>query len=375
MLLRGLGNHRQSSRTLCNRFPPDGAPPGDARASRRSPSTRSSPSSSGASARCRAGQAVRRRLRRPADPDLVVRVVAARDRARLEPALHPRGLGAERRRPRLGEHRPAGRGRVRAADRASRARLPRSTSPRCCSRRLGLDGLSPLPPSHRPVLALARRRLPVRLLELHARPRPRAAPADRHVRDPARRARARRRRSRGRLDRWGIVLRLAPLLAIQLYLSLEVGADADARARARARRRLPPRPALPPDGSCISSSRWRSRTPSPRCSRRRSSTTRSPSLRVAGFTPPAAYTADLLNFFLPTHLEAVGAGWAHSLSKHWSGQQHRAGRVRRRAAARDRRPLRALGLAHAARPVPARGARRRRRTSRSGRGCTSPATA
>ncbi len=43
------------------------------------------------------------------------------------------------------------------------------------------------------------------------------------------------------------------------------------------------------------------------------------SLRVAGFTPPAAYTADLLNFFLPTHLEAIGAGWAGSLARHWSG--------------------------------------------------------
>src|SRR5262249_3089066 len=43
------------------------------------------------------------------------------------------------------------------------------------------------------------------------------------------------------------------------------------------------------------------------------------SLRITGFTPPGAYTADLLNFFLPTHLEAVGAGWAHALSKRWPG--------------------------------------------------------
>ena len=42
-------------------------------------------------------------------------------------------------------------------------------------------------------------------------------------------------------------------------------------------------------------------------------------VRITGFTPPQAYTADLLNFVLPTHLEAVGAGWAHALSKHWSG--------------------------------------------------------
>jgi hypothetical protein len=38
---------------------------------------------------------------------------------------------------------------------------------------------------------------------------------------------------------------------------------------------------------------------------------------AGGFTPPQAYTADVLNFFVPTHLEAVGAGWADKLSKNW----------------------------------------------------------
>lgn len=42
-------------------------------------------------------------------------------------------------------------------------------------------------------------------------------------------------------------------------------------------------------------------------------------LRVSGFTPPEAYTADLLNLVLPTHLEAVGAGWAHSIARHFPG--------------------------------------------------------
>ncbi len=42
-------------------------------------------------------------------------------------------------------------------------------------------------------------------------------------------------------------------------------------------------------------------------------------LRVSGFTPPEAYTADLLNLFIPSHLEAVGAWWAHSVAKHFPG--------------------------------------------------------
>ncbi len=67
-----------------------------------------------------AGPPVRRRLRRPADPDLVVRLVAARDHQRPEPARHPSRLGAERGRPRLGEHGAGALGRLRAADRAAR---------------------------------------------------------------------------------------------------------------------------------------------------------------------------------------------------------------------------------------------------------------
>jgi hypothetical protein len=43
------------------------------------------------------------------------------------------------------------------------------------------------------------------------------------------------------------------------------------------------------------------------------------SLRVAGFQPPGAYRADLLNFVIPTHLEAVGAGWAHRIALHFPG--------------------------------------------------------
>jgi hypothetical protein len=42
-------------------------------------------------------------------------------------------------------------------------------------------------------------------------------------------------------------------------------------------------------------------------------------LRVAGFQPPEAYTADILNLVIPTHLEAAGAGWAHSIVRHFPG--------------------------------------------------------
>ncbi len=42
-------------------------------------------------------------------------------------------------------------------------------------------------------------------------------------------------------------------------------------------------------------------------------------LRVAGFQPPQVYTADLLNLAIPTHLEASGAGWAHSIARHFPG--------------------------------------------------------
>jgi hypothetical protein len=42
-------------------------------------------------------------------------------------------------------------------------------------------------------------------------------------------------------------------------------------------------------------------------------------LRVAGFTPPQVYTADLLNLVVPTHLEVSGAGWAQHVARHFPG--------------------------------------------------------
>ena len=42
-------------------------------------------------------------------------------------------------------------------------------------------------------------------------------------------------------------------------------------------------------------------------------------LRRSGFQPPGDYVADLLNFVIPTHFEAVGAGWAHTIANHFPG--------------------------------------------------------
>ncbi len=184
--------------------------------------------------------------------------------------------------------------------------------------RLGLGGLPPLPPPHRPVLALPRRRLPVRLLELHARPRPRPAAADRRLRDAARRARPRP-CDRGKPRPVGRSCCGSPLSSrVQLYLSLEVALTltlvlglalvvgfllAPPWRRPLVHLLVPLAIAYGVAAVLAAPILYYALT----------------SLRVAGFTPPAAYTADLLNFFLPTHLEAVGAGWAGSLARHWSG--------------------------------------------------------
>jgi hypothetical protein len=122
----------------------------------------------------------------------------------------------------------------------------------------------------------------------------------------------------GAYDRRGIVLRLAPLLALQLYLSLEVALTltlvvglalvigwllAAPYRRTLVHLLVPIVLSYAVAAVLAAPILYYALT----------------DLRVAGFTPPAAYTTDLLNFFVPTHLVAVGAGWAHRLSKHWSG--------------------------------------------------------
>jgi hypothetical protein len=122
----------------------------------------------------------------------------------------------------------------------------------------------------------------------------------------------------GTYERRGIILRLAPLLTLQIYLSLEVALTltlviglalvlgfllAQPYRRTLLHLLAPVVAAYAGAAVLAAPILYYALT----------------DLRVNGFTPPGAYTADLLNFFLPTHLEAAGAGWAHALSKHWSG--------------------------------------------------------
>ena len=255
------------------------------------------------------------------------------------PLVTHRRLGAERGRPRLGEHGAGAVGGVRPADGAARpGRLVRHRRGGAAGR-LGLGRVPALPPPDRALLALARRRLPVRLLELRARARARPAAADGGVRGAARRARGRP-APRGRSSTRGASSSSSGLLlALQVYLATEIALHADDLARPRARRRL----------SC-----------SRRRDARRSGTCSGPpwraylvaavlaapilyyaltDLRVAGFQPPEAYTADLLNLVMPTHLEAARCGLGPLDRAALPREQHRAGRAHRAPAPRDRRAL------------------------------------
>jgi hypothetical protein len=50
-------------------------------------------------------------------------------------------------------------------------------------------------------------------------------------------------------------------------------------------------------------------------------------LRQAGFQPPEEYTADLADFFVPTHLEALALGWAHAITSRYAGKAHEKGNL------------------------------------------------
>ena len=179
----------------------------------------------------------------------------------------------------------------------------------------------------------------------------------------------------GSLDRRGIVLRLSLLLALQLYLSLEVALTLTIvlalalvarlhRSPRRYRRTLlrllvPLALSYAVAAVLAAPILYYALT----------------SLRVAGFTPPAAYTADVLNFVLPTHLEAVGSRMGPlAQPTHWPGNSTEQGAfvglpllvIVVLYARTGWRTLRGRFLL----VVPCR----RRPTSRSGRGCTSPGT-
>ncbi len=107
---------------------------------------------------------------RPADLRLVVRLVAPRARDLAEPVLQPRDLRARRRQPRLDDVCPGARASVHAADGARRpGGLVQRRGDAGAGRR-GVHGLSPLPAPHTVLVGRPRRGLPLRLLELHARP-------------------------------------------------------------------------------------------------------------------------------------------------------------------------------------------------------------
>ena len=171
----------------------------------------------------------------PADLHLVVRVVAARDRAHgTNPLVTPRDLGA-RAAINLAwtTSVPGARGRVRAADRCCSGRSSRTTSPRVLLPALAawtafllcrhLTGS---------IWAVARRRLPVRLLELHARPAAAGPPAHDRRSSCSRWSRSSLVRFvEGELDRRGLAWRLG-VAARAPALDLDRGrAHADARAR------------------------------------------------------------------------------------------------------------------------------------------------
>ena len=197
-----------------------------------------------------------------------------------------------------------------------------------------------LPAPHRTLLAVARRRLPVRLLELRARARARTAAADGRLRGAADRAR-RRACARGRRSGRGASSSGSGLLlALQIYLSTEVALTATIALVLGLR------------SACSSR---------PRRDSARSGTARPAAL--GAYASRALLAAPLLYYALdrpprrrvhaarglhgrPAELRDPDAprGRRRGLGAHDRAalprQQHRAGRAHRAAAARDRRPLR-----------------------------------
>ena len=302
----------------------------------------------------RAGPPVRRRLRRPADPHLVVRVVAARDRARAEPVRHARRLGAGGAEPRLGEHGAGAFRRLRSPDGAPRAGAVLRRGGGRAARARGVDGVPALPPPHRQFLAVALRRLPVRLLELRARPRARAAAADGGVRTAADRARDRA-GARGGAPHHAAAG--APDRAPDLPLE-RARAHGDDRPRAGARAGVPARTALAA-GAASPPRAGRARVCGRRSARRACSLLlahRSARFRLHAAGGLHGRPAEPVHPVAPRGRRGVvGALGREALP----GQQHRAGVVRRDPTAPDHRPLRRAELAHLPRAVPARLAARR----------------
>src|SRR5581483_2897803 len=229
----------------------------------------------------RAGEAVPRRAERPPDPDLVVRVVAARHPARSEPIRDARGLGTGRRQPRLGEHDPADRaprGAAHVDDRRDRRVQRRGGA---AAGGVVVDRVPPLPARDAP---------PVALLVL--------------------------RRVEGTLSPRAFVLWLGLVLGVQLYLALEVGFTLTVALacalvlaylfvpdeRRRLARSVPAIAAAYAVAAVVASPiLYYALT----------------DLRKTGFQPPEHFVADLANVVVPTRVEAAGAGWTRSIVAHF----------------------------------------------------------
>ncbi len=125
-------------------------------------------------------------------------------------------------------------------------------------------------------------------------------------------------RLEGDLDVFGVIVRLAPLVAFEIYASTELaltmtlalGASLVLGFLVAPTLRGPIRASLAPLAESYAVAAvlgapllyYALRYP-----------------RLAGFQPPESYTADLLNFVLPTTLEASGARWAGSIATHFPG--------------------------------------------------------
>ena len=122
----------------------------------------------------------------------------------------------------------------------------------------------------------------------------------------------------GELDGRGLVLRLAPLLALQLLFSTELiftltlalaGALLLAFGLVPARR-----PRLRGSiGPIVLAYVAAGVVTSPFL------LYAAKALHTSAYVPPQAYVADLVNFFVPTERELPGAGWAHTITRHFTG--------------------------------------------------------
>ena len=190
--------------------------------------------------------------------------------------------------------------------------------------RLGLDRPTSCAGTSRArVVGLARRRVPLRVLELHARPEAGAHAHDRGLPAAAHRA-GRRPLPRGEVDGRGLAWRLGVLFGLQFWLSTEVLLTAALALLVSG--------SLLAYGSSLDASRaaphlaaagWEqpeSRSSSPH---------RSPITPSAASGPvdqhPAPFDGDLLNFVLPTHFVWAGGSALASISSHFRGNDAEAG--------------------------------------------------